>query len=51
MDNKTFEELLSEIKNMTPEQYNEYHKEALKMKKSFDKMIDALENVRKENQK
>lgn len=34
MDEKDFQELLDEIDTMSTEEYNEYHKKAIKMKKS-----------------
>ena len=39
---KIFKELINEIDNMSVEEYNKYHQEALKMKKAYDDMIQAL---------
>lgn len=43
MKEEDFEVLLREIKNMSIEEYNKYHEEAKKMKKSYDEMIKAME--------
>lgn len=42
---KIFKELINEIDNMSVEEYNKYHQEALKMKKVHDDMIQALSNT------
>jgi len=39
MDTNILDELIEEIRNMTPEEYNAYHEEALKMKKAADKIF------------
>lgn len=39
---KIFKELINEIDNMSVEEYNKYHQEALKMKKAYNDMIQAL---------
>lgn len=43
MKEEDFETLLREIKNMSTEEYNKYHEEAKKMKKSYDEIIKAME--------
>ena len=43
--NKIFKELINEIDNMSIEEYNKYHQEALKMKKAHDDMIQALSDT------
>ena len=37
------DELIEEIRNMTPEEYNAYHEEALIMKKAADKIFGKRE--------
>ena len=39
MSNSDFQELIDEIRNMTPEEYDAYHQEALKMKEAADKIF------------
>ena len=39
MSDLNFQELIDEIRNMTPEEYDAYHQEALKMKEAADRIF------------
>ena len=47
MDTNLFDELIEEIRNMTPEEYNAFHKEALIMRKAADKIFGKREAKQK----
>ena len=51
MDNKIMDDLINEIDNMSTEEYLKYHKEAVKMKQSYDNMMKALSSRCAEDQK
>ena len=45
MSNFDFQELIDEIRNMTPEEYDAYHQEALKMKEAADRIFGKRNEV------
>ena len=47
MDNKIMDDLINEIDNMSTEEYLKYHEEAVKMKQSYDNMMEALSSLEK----
>ena len=51
MDNKIMDGLINEIDNMSTEEYLKYHEEAVKMKQSYDNMMEALSSLEKPKEK
>ena len=51
MNNKIMDDLINEIDNMSTEEYLKYHKEAVKMKQSYDNMMKALSSIDKFKEK
>lgn len=42
MNEKDFQDLITEIDNMTVEEYNKFHKESVKMKEKKFRIIDFI---------